>query len=290
MKRYNSSIFGDIVIIAVFIVLIMACLFPVMNVFSRAMSSPTALVRGEVGIFPVGLNFEAFGIVWNDAKYPRSLIWTAILTVICTVFSLTLTVLCAYPFVYQELKFRKTFNVLMIFTMYFGAGMIPNFLLMRSLGLIDHPLVLILPGAVSIFNVILMRSFFYGIPDSLRESAQIDGAGPVRLLISIYLPLSKPVLATISLFYAVGRWNGFADALLYMRTERAYDPIQLLLYRIQQGLQSVDSAQLDTGAATGLPEAARTATIVIAMVPILLVYPFLQKYFVSGVTLGAIKE
>ncbi|MCL2052115.1 MAG: carbohydrate ABC transporter permease [Lachnospiraceae bacterium] len=289
MKRFNSSKIGDVFIIIMFIGLICLCLFPIMNVFSRAMSSPAALVRMEVGLFPVGLNFDAFSIVWSDAKYPRSLLWTIILTIICTFVSLVLTVLCAYPFVYKELKFRKTLNVLLIFTMYFGAGMIPTFLLMRSLGLIDHPLSLILPSALSIFNMILMRSFFYGIPDSLRESAQIDGAGPVRMLVSIYLPLSKPVLATISLFYAVGRWNGFGDALLFMRAERAYDPIQLLLYRIQQQLQSIDSAQLD-GGATGLPEAARTATIVIAMVPILIVYPFIQKYFVSGATLGAIKE
>jgi putative aldouronate transport system permease protein len=268
----------------------MVCLFPMMNVFSRAMSSPEALIRREVGLFPIGLNFDAFRIVWSDAKYPRALGWTAILTAICTVVSLTLTVLCSYPFVYRELKGRTVINALLIFTMYFGAGMIPNFLLMRSLGLIDNPLVLILPGALSVFNVILMRSFFYGIPDSLRESAEIDGGGPLAVLIYIYLPLSKPVLATISLFYAVGRWNGYGDALIYIRTEDKLFPIQLLLYRIQQGLQSVDSALMDSGAAIGLPEAARTATIVIATIPILIVYPFLQKYFVAGVTLGAIKE
>ena len=290
MKRYNSSKIGDVIIVIVFLFLIMLCLFPMMNVFSRAMSSPEALIRREVGLFPVGFNLDAFSIVWSDPAYPRSLGWTAILTVICMALSLTLTVLCAYPFVYKELKGRKTLNVLLIFTMYFGAGMIPNYLLMRSLGLIDHPLVLILPGSLSIFNVILMRSFFYGIPDSIRESAEIDGAGPIRVLTSIYLPLSKPALATISLFYAVGRWNGYGDALIYLRTAREYDPIQLLLYRIQQGLTAVDAAQLDSSAAIGLPEAARTATIVIATVPILLVYPFLQKYFVSGVTLGAIKE
>ena len=288
--KLNKSRIGDIVIVLIFIVLVFICLAPMLNVFSRSMSSPEALVRREVGIWPVGFNLAAFEIVWTDAKYPASLLWTAILTVICTVISLILTVLCAYPFVYKELKGRKLINTILIFTMYFGAGMIPNFLLMRSLGLINNPLVLILPGALSIFNFILMRSFFYGIPDSLRESAEIDGAGPIRVLARIYLPLSKPVLATISLFYAVGRWNGFGDALIYMRSERRWDPIQLLLYRIQQGLDSVDSALMDSGAATGLPEAARTATIVIATIPILLVYPFLQKYFVSGVTLGAIKE
>jgi len=176
--------------------------------------------------------------------------------------------------------------------MYFGAGMIPTFLLMRSLGLIDNPLVLILPSALSIFNVILMRSFFYGIPDSIRESAEIDGAGPFKTLTMIYLPLSKPVLATISLFYAVGRWNGYGDALLFLRSpaSRRWDPIQLLLFRVQQNLTAIDVTQFETSAGNAPSEAIRMATIVIATVPILIVYPFIQKYFVAGVTLGSVKE
>jgi len=288
----NKSKFGDFVIIVFFIILICICLFPMMNVFARAMSAPAYLIRREVALWPRGFNLDAFDIVWSDSKYTWSLAWTAILTVICTVFSLVLTVLCAFPFVYKDLKGRKTLNVFMIFTMYFGAGMIPTFLLMRSLGLIDNPLVLILPSALSIFNVILMRSFFYGIPDSIRESAEIDGAGPFKTLMQIYLPLSKPVLATISLFYAVGRWNGYGDALLFLRApdSRRWDPIQLLLYRVQQNLTAIDVTQFETSAGNAPTEAVRMATIVIATVPILIVYPFLQKYFVAGVTLGSVKE
>ena len=288
----NKSKFGDFIIVIFFIILICICLFPMMNVFARSMSSPEFLIRREVSLLPKGFNLRAFEIVWDDPKYTWSLAWTAILTVICTIFSLVLTVLCAFPFVYKDLKGRKTLNVFMIFTMYFGAGMIPTFLLMRSLGLIDHPLVLILPSALSIFNVILMRSFFYGIPDSIRESAEIDGAGPFKTLMQIYLPLSKPVLATISLFYAVGRWNGYGDALLFLRTpaSRRWDPIQLLLYRVQQNLTAIDVTQFETSAGNAPTEAVRMATIVIATVPILVVYPFLQKYFVAGVTLGSIKE
>jgi len=286
----NKSKFGDFVIVVFFIILICICLFPMMNVFARSMSAPEHLIRREVGLWPRGFNLDAFEVVWDDPKYTWSLAWTAILTAICTVLSLVLTVLCAFPFVYKDLKGRKTLNVFMIFTMYFGAGMIPTFLLMRSLGLIDNPLVLILPSALSIFNVILMRSFFYGIPDSIRESAEIDGAGPFKTLMLIYLPLSKPVLATISLFYAVGRWNGYADALLFLRTERRWDPIQLLLYRVMQNLTAIDVTQFETSAGNAPTEAIRMATIVIATVPILIVYPFLQKYFVAGVTLGSVKE
>jgi putative aldouronate transport system permease protein len=135
-----------------------------------------------------------------------------------------------------------------------------------------------------------MRSFFYGIPDSIRESAEIDGAGPFKTLTMIYLPLSKPVLATVSLFYAVGRWNGYGDALLFMRTERRWDPIQFLLFRVMQNLTAIDVTQFETAAGNAPTEAVRMATIVIATVPILCVYPFLQKYFVAGVTLGSVKE
>jgi putative aldouronate transport system permease protein len=264
------------------------------------MSAPQALIRNEVSLLPlieradgdgfrIGANFDAFALVWADSKYPWALAWTAILTVIVTVVSLFFTVLCAFPFVYKDLRGRKTINMLLIFTMYFGAGAIPTFLWYRSLGLIDNPLVLILPGALSIFNFILMRSFFYNVPESIKESAEIDGAGPIRVLTKIYLPLSKPALATIALFYAVGRWNSFGDALLFLRRELQWSPIQLLLYNIQQGLQAIDP-HLDGGLPIGMGEQARTATIVIATVPILLVYPFLQKYFVAGVTLGAVKE
>jgi len=261
-----------------------------MNVFARSMSAPEFLIRREVGLFPKGFNLKAFDIVWSDPKYTWSLAWTALLTVICTLISLILTILCAYPFVYKGLLGRKTLNVFMIFTMYFGAGMIPTFLLMRSLGLIDNPLVLIIPSSLSIFNVILMRSFFYGIPDSIRESAEIDGAGPFKTLTMIYLPLSKPVIATIALFYAVARWNGYGDALLFLRSERKWDPIQLLLFRVMQNLTAIDVTQFETASGNAPTESIRMATIVIATVPILLVYPFLQKYFVAGVTLGSVKE
>jgi len=261
-----------------------------MNVFARSFSAPHYLIRREVALFPRGFNVNAFEIVWSDPRYSWSLVWTALLTIICTLLSLVLTVLCAFPFVYKGLIGRKTLNVFMIFTMYFGAGMIPTFLWMRTLGLIDNPLVLILPASLSIFNVILMRSFFYGIPDSIRESAEIDGAGPFKTLMMIYLPLSKPVLATIALFYAVGRWNGYGDALLFMRTERRWDPIQFLLFRVQQNMTAIDVTQFETAAGNAPTEAIRMATIVIATVPILIVYPFLQKYFVAGVTLGSVKE
>ena len=155
--------------------------------------------------------------------------------------------------------------------------------------MLDKPIVLIVPNMLSIFNMIILRSFFYGIPESLRESAEIDGAGPIRTLIRIYLPLSASVLATLSLFYAVGRWNGFSDALMYMSKNRKYYPIQLLLYQILQNTTQIEVATQEGFFPPGISETLKMATVMFATVPIVLVYPWLQRYFISGVTIGAIK-
>ena len=173
-----------------------------------------------------------------------------------------------------------------------SAGTIPFYLLLNTLGMLNTPYALIFPNCISVFNVIIMRSFFYGVPDSLREAAEIDGAGPIRVLIKVYLPLSLPVIATLSLFYAVGRWNGFSDALMYLKkseTEK-YWPIQLLLYNvIKNSTQTTEQAAQEGFFQNGVNKTIQMATVMFATVPILLVYPWLQRYFVTGVTIGAVK-
>ena len=149
--------------------------------------------------------------------------------------------------------------------------------------------VLIIPNCLSVYNMIIMRSSFYSVPESLREAAEIDGAGPIRTLVKVYLPLSKPVLATLALFYAVGRWNGFSDALLYIKTNRDLYPIQLYLYNILQNASSGEAAAQEGFSMPGLSETLKMANVMFATVPILLVYPWLQRYFVAGVTIGAVK-
>jgi putative aldouronate transport system permease protein len=281
---------GDIGIAAICLLLMIICLLPMLNVLARSLSSSQAIIRNEVLLWPKGWNLEAYKFVLTDSKYTWSLAWTAILTVICTFVSMVMTTLCAYPLIYRDLKGRRLFNTLILFTMYFNAGTIPHYLLYKDLGLLNHPLVLIIPNSLSVFYMIIMRTFFYSIPDSLRESAEIDGAGPIRILFSIYLPLSKPVLATLSLFYAVGRWNGFSDALMYMNN-RTYHPIQLLLYNILNAITSIEiQTQEGFASAPGLSDTIQAATVMFATVPILLVYPWLQKYFISGATLGALKD
>ena len=200
-----------------------------------------------------------------------------------------MTTLCAYPLIFDKLKGRGFINIFITITMFFNAGAIPNYLLMQKLGLLSNPFVLIIPGCLSVYNMIIMRSFFYGIPDSLRESAEIDGATFFQILVKIYVPLSKPVMATLALFYAVGRWNGYSDALMYMREEKYYT-LQLLLYNIINNINQVEVATQEGFSAPGLSESLKAAVVMFSTVPILLVYPWLQRYFIHGVTLGAVKE
>jgi len=309
-SRLKRATYGDWIIVALMIILILICILPVLSVVATSLSEPAAIMRRTVALlprvevqtiadgivtdreFPVGVNFDSYRDIFNDTRFMRALGWTAILTLITTIAQLTMTVLCAYPLTYDHLKGRKVITFIIIFTMYFSAGLIPMYVLLDTIGLINNVMVLILPGLISVFLMIIMRKFFLGIPESLKESAEIDGAGPFMVLVKIYLPLSTPALATLGLMYAVGRWNGFTDALMFMPSPdmAQYRPIQLLLFHILQGMQGVDTT-LDAGtaAAPGRSESVRAAAIVVAMLPILCVYPFLQKYFVAGVTLGAVK-
>ncbi|NIK75067.1 putative aldouronate transport system permease protein [Paenibacillus castaneae] len=288
MIKSKSTRIGDWIIAILCLLCVLACLLPVLNILARSLSSAESLIKSEVLLLPKGLNFEAYKIVLGDSKYTWALLWTAILTVICTLWSMFMTIMCAYPLIYDNLKGKKLIMAVIIFTMYFSAGIIPNYLLLKELHLLNHPLVLILPGSISVFYVIIMRSFFYGIPESLKESAELDGAGPLRVLTNIYLPLSTPVLATLALFYAVGRWNGYFDALMFM-SDRTYFPIQLLLYNILNSITSVEVATQEGFSSPGLSETIKSATVMFATVPILLIYPWLQRYFISGVTIGAVK-
>lgn len=289
IKNKNSKL-ADTLIVILCLGIIAVCLMPLLNILARSLSSSEALIRNEVTLWPKGFNLEAYRMVLSDSKYTWSLLWTAILTVICTVISLFMTIICAYPLTFEKLKGRKIITTFIIFTMYFNAGTIPTYLLLKDLGMLNRPIVLILPFTLSVFNMIIMRSFLFNIPESLRESAEIDGAGPIRTLVSIYLPLSTPVIATLALFYAVGRWNGFSDALMFMPNAREFHPIQLLLYNLINSISNIEVTTQEGFSPPGLSETIKAATIMFATVPILLVYPWLQKYFIAGVTLGAVKE
>ncbi|GHV37942.1 protein LplC [Spirochaetia bacterium] len=290
MVKSRSTKVVDAVIVLILFGVIIVCLLPMVNLLARSLSSPLAIVNRRVSVLPVDFTWESYQYVFKDPSFSRSMLWTAILTAICTLVSLTMTILCAFPLTYDSLKGRKVFNTLIIFTMYFSAGTIPNYILMKSLNLLNNPLVLILPNCLSVFNMIILRSFFYGVPDSLRESAELDGANPFTVLVRIYLPLSTPVLATLALFYAVGRWNGFSDALLYL-TKADFHPIQLKLYNIINNLSAIEIATQEgiAGGAPQMSDGMKAASVMFATLPILVVYPWLQRYFIKGVSLGAVK-
>nr|WP_297705060.1 carbohydrate ABC transporter permease [uncultured Butyrivibrio sp.] len=287
--KSNADKAWDIMFVIFCLIVSAMCIIPMLNLLAKSLSGTDFLVRNEVYILPKGLNFNAYSTVLKDPKYIRAFIWTVFLTVVCTILSLTMTTLCAFPLIFENLRGRKVINIFITITMFFNAGTIPNYLLMQKLHLLSNPLVLIIPGVMSVYNMIIMRSFFYGIPDSLRESAEIDGASFFKILVLIYLPLSKPVMATLALFYAVGRWNGYSDALMYMRDDKFY-PLQLLLYNIINNINQVEVATQEGFSAPGLSASLKAAIVMFSTVPILCIYPFLQKYFIHGVTLGAVKE
>lgn len=290
MKVKSTSYkIGDWILVFVCILISIICIVPMINLAAKSLSSTDFLVKNQVYLWPKGLNFDAYKTVLSDAKYIRAFFWTVFLTVACTLLSLAMTTLCAFPLIFNRLKGRKAINIFITITMFFNAGTIPNYLLMKSLNLLNSPLVLIIPGCMSVYNMIIMRSFFYGIPDSLRESAEIDGATFFEILVKIYVPLSKPVMATLALFYAVGRWNGYSDALMYMKEAKFY-PLQLLLYNILNNINQVEVATQEGFSTPGLGASLKAAIVMFSTIPILMIYPWLQKYFIHGVTLGAVKE
>ncbi len=280
---------GDWIFVILCVFISLLCVLPMINLLARSLSGTDYLIRHEIYLIPKGLNFGAYSTVLSDPKYIRAFFYTVALTAVSTVVSLFMTTVCAYPLIFAELKGRNFINVMITITMFFNAGTIPNYLLIQKLGMLDKPIVLILPYCLSVYNMIIMRSFFYSIPDSLRESAEIDGASFFRILASIYVPLSKPVMATLALFYAVGRWNGYSDALMYVKKPEYY-PLQLLLYNILNNINSVEVATQEGFSAPGLSESLKAAIVMFSTIPILCIYPFLQKYFIHGVMVGAVKE
>jgi putative aldouronate transport system permease protein len=287
-ERTSNRIF-DIVNISFIILFVIFCLAPFLHTIAISLSSNRAITSGEVTIFPKEINWDAYIQVFSDQSMLYSLGFTTVLTVVSTVLCMLFTLAAAYPLTKKKLKGRKLFMYVIIITMFFSGGMIPEYLLIRDLNLLNSVWALILPGLVSPFNLIILISFFRGIPESLEESAEIDGSSHVHTLFKIILPLSMPVLATLALFYAVGRWNGFQDSLLYINDPQLY-PLQLKLFQMVQN-NMVSELTLMEGAnrAPLTPESLKAATVVFATVPILLVYPWLQKYFVSGAMLGAVK-
>lgn len=264
---------------------VIVCLVPFLYIVSQSLSSNRAIISQAVTVYPIDFNIEAYKVVFGDHGMLYSLFYTVFLTVAFVLLALTVTILAAYPLTKKRLKGRNALLLLMLFTMYFSGGLIPDYLNVKSLSLLDTPWALILPGMMSVYYMIILKSFFQNLPDSLEEAAHLDGCSELQILLKIVLPLSKPALATVSLLYAVFRWNYFQDALFYITDQQLYT-IQLKLYNVINISQQMSGENVNVN----LPsEALKAASIMFGTIPILLVYPWLQKYFVSGIMIGAVK-
>lgn len=274
-----------------FILLGIITLFPFLNIIAKSFSSEAAVVSGIVSIFPIDFQIGTYKLVLGNSQFLNSFKITIIVTIVGTFASLMMTVLAAYPLSKPNLKFRKSLLLIFIFTMLFNGGIIPSYLVMRELQMINTIWALFVPGLISVFYMLIVKNFFEALPDSLEESAKLDGASNMRILFSIMLPLSKPVLATVGLFYAVLLWNSYFNAMIYI-TAPDLKTLQLYLKELIASTQEVltTAGQIDVNRDLNqAPEAVRAASIVTATVPILLVYPFLQKHFVKGVLVGSVK-
>ncbi len=288
-ERTANRIFDSVNLILLGLA-VLVCLLPFIHILAVSFSSNLAVTSGKVTLLPVGFNWDAYGKVFSDMSMIRSLGFTILLTVLCTVLCMLMTIVAAYPLTKKQLRGRKVIMFFIVVTMFFSGGIIPEYILVRDLNLLNTIWALVLPGLINPFFLIILISFFNGIPDSLEEAADIDGSSHLGTLLRIILPLSLPVLATLGLFYAVGRWNGFQDTLMYISKPDLY-PIQLKLYQMIQNnmVSELTSLEGNSGGPKITPESLKSASVVFATVPILLVYPWLQRYFVSGVMLGAVK-
>ncbi len=280
------------IFIYVFISLFTICaLYPFINVIATAFSSSRAVSSGEVNLIPVEFNIDAFDQLLLDGQIFRAIKNTIVLTVLGTFVNLAATTLAAYTLSKKRLCGRNFFIGMIVFTMLFSGGMIPDFILMKSLNLIDSYTGLWLQSLISTYNMIVMKTFFEALPVSLEEAASIDGANDVVILFRIILPLSIPIMATMVLFYAVGWWNSYMGPMLYLSSTSKY-PLMLTLKQMLDTAQQINIAQESGEGVTQTliaPETFKAATILVSTLPIICVYPFLQKYFVKGVMVGSVK-
>jgi len=269
--------------------LCLTCILPFAHIIAKSLSSNRALISNEVILWPVEITFIYYARVFDSSILIPQMVYTIWVTLATTVIGLVVNAFAAYPLSKRYLPGRYPLTMFFMVTMYFNAGLIPTYVHYHRLGLLDSPWVLVLPLAFSAYNMLIMRTFFMNsVPIELEEAARVDGASHFRIFSQIWCPLSMPVYATIALWIAVQRWNTYGDA-LWFTTTRSLQPLQLLLYNLVRS-QS-ESFDLDPSVTIELvpPEGLQAAAIMFTTIPILLVYPFLQRFFVKGVTLGSVK-
>ncbi|MFE7064349.1 carbohydrate ABC transporter permease [Sutcliffiella sp. NPDC057660] len=290
MKKSLGEKISDSIIYGFLALLAIACVYPFIYVFSASISSSQSVLSGDVLLLPKDINFNAYARVLTEPGIWMAYGNTLYYTLLGTIVNLLFTICGAYPLSKKRLMGKSFIAFFIAFTMWFQAGIIPTFLNFKELGLLDTRTSVIIGFAISTFLVFIMRSFFQSIPDSLEESAKVDGANDLQILWKIYLPLSKPALVTVGLFYAVARWNGYFWAMILLNDESKI-PLQVLLKKliVEMSLSEEMMGVMDV-ASQYSKETIIYATIIVSIIPIILVYPYLQKYFVKGTMLGGIKE
>lgn len=269
--------------------LLVVIMYPLYFIVIASVSDPISVGGGKVWLFPVDFTLEGYQkIVENQAiwiGYKNTILYMAAGTAV----NVAVTVTGAYSLSRKDMYGRNLFMFLITFTMFFSGGLIPTYLLVKSLGLMNSIWALILPGAVSVWNLIITRTFFqHNIPEELREAAAMDGCSDLKFFLRIVLPLSKAILAVLVLFYGVGHWNSFFSALIYLRDESQY-PLQLVLRNILIQNEVQELMNLEPGAGSNLSESIKYGVIIVASIPVLILYPMVQKYFVKGVMIGSLK-
>ena len=286
-RSISAKVFEAVVHI-VMIRVVLLTLLPVIHVISISFSSAAAISRGDVGLWPVEFSVSAYTAIFKSGNVPRSFLNSVYYTALGTAINMLLTTMMAYPLSRTYLTFRKFYNVLVLITMFFSGGLIPTFLTVKNLGLYNTVWAIALPGAISTWNLIIMRTFFMGLPAELEESAQLDGANDFTIFARIILPLSKASIATIALFYGVGHWNNWFSGMIYFKNSKSY-PLQTILRSIVINSEVSDEITVDEVINSISAEGIKYSTLVVSMVPMMAVYPFIQKYFVKGVMIGSLK-
>jgi putative aldouronate transport system permease protein len=267
------------------------CLYPFIYTLTISLSTATEASREGFHFYPKEISLTSYKVVLSNPDIVTGFKNSVVRTVLGTILTLLATCVAAYPLSRREMPHRSLITFVIVFTMLFGGGMVPGYLLIKKLGLINTVWVLVVPGMLSAFNIIVVKNFFQSLPESLIESARMDGAGEWRILFQIFIPLSKPVLATVALWSAVAHWNAWFDAMLFI-TDDSKQVLQTFLQRIviESGTRMMELGINNTAVLSFTAETIKAATIIVTILPIICVYPFVQKYFIKGIMLGGVKE
>lgn len=283
LKRFTTM---DYIVAIILLGLGFIFLYPVYYTIIVSFSDTFNITAGNVKIWPLGFNVAAYRQILSNNRVPQAYLNTILYTAVGVGVNLAMTALTAYPLARKNMWGRSFFMKLITFTMFFSGGLIPTFLLVSSLGMLNTIWALVLPNAIWTYQILIVRSFYMSVPESLHESATIDGASEFRIFLQIMVPLSKPAFATVGLFFFMGHWNSYLPPLIYLKEPTKY-PLQVVL---REMLIKDDTVNYNLAIPDNLtPESMKNATIVVSMIPVMLIYPFAQKYFVKGMMLGAVK-